>query len=173
MNKQFKEILVMNLMYNLLLAIVLSVVAQILSGGGVVWPGILLDVLIAYVLEMVIALVLPFSRWGMELAGKYAEPGTLKFRLLMTTGTAIPFAIAMCLGMSFIGTVLIGHQPASVWLMALAGMLPIFIVLGWILSFLFVSVFMGLAHKIVYGECLSYASSAKYSYKLWFLFINQ
>ena len=28
-------------------------------------------------------------------------------------------------------------------------------------------------HKIVYGECLSYASSAKYSYKLWFLFINQ
>ena len=40
-NKQFKEILVMNLMYNLLLAIVLSVVAQILSAGGVVWPGIL------------------------------------------------------------------------------------------------------------------------------------
>lgn len=152
MNKQFKEILVMNLMYNLLLAIVLSVVAQILSAGGVVWPGILLDVLIAYVLEMVIALVLPFSRWGMELAGKYAEPGTLKFRLLMTTGTAIPFAIAMCLGMSFIGTVLIGHQPVSVWLMALAGMLPIFIVLGWILSFLFVPLFMGLAHKIVYGE---------------------
>lgn len=72
MNKQFKEILVMNLMYNLLLAIVLSVVAQILSAGGVVWPGILLDVLIAYVLEMVIALVLPFSRWGMELAGKYS-----------------------------------------------------------------------------------------------------
>ena len=56
MNKQFKEILVMNLMYNLLLAIVLSVVAQILSAGGVVWPGILLDVLIAYVLEMVILL---------------------------------------------------------------------------------------------------------------------
>ena len=80
------------------------------------------------------------------------EPGTLKHRLLMTTGTAIPFAIAMCLGMSFIGTVLIGHQPASVWLMALAGMLPIFIVLGWILSFLFDPVFMGLAHKFVYRE---------------------
>ena len=29
MNKQFKEILVMNLMYNLLLAVVLSIVAQI------------------------------------------------------------------------------------------------------------------------------------------------
>lgn len=151
-DKHFKEILVMNLMYNLLLAIVLSVVAQILSTGGVKWPGILLDVLIAYVLEMVIALALPFSKWGMELAGKYAEPGTLKYRLLMTTGTAIPFAIAMCLGMSFIGTILIGHQPVNLWITALTGMLPIFIVLGWILSFLFVPVFMGLAHKIVYGE---------------------
>ena len=36
-DKHFKEILVMNLMYNLLLAIVLSVVAQILSAGE--WFG--------------------------------------------------------------------------------------------------------------------------------------
>ena len=152
MNKQFKEILVMNLMYNLLLAVVLSIVAQIMSFGTVMWPAVLLDMLIAYILEMVIALGLPFSKWGMSLANKYAEPGTLKYRLLMTTGTAIPFAIAMCLGMSFIGTVLIGHQPLSTWLMALVGMLPIFIILGWVLSFIFVPVFMGLAHKIVYGE---------------------
>ena len=134
MDKQFKEVLVMNLMYNLLLAIVLSIVAQILSFGTVMWPAC------------------PFSKWGMTLANKYAEPGTLKFRVLMTTGTAIPFAVAMCLGMSFIGTVLIGHQPLSAWLMALVGMLPVFIILGWVLSFIFVPVFMGLAHKIVYGE---------------------
>ena len=56
------------------------------------------------------------------------------------------------MGMSFIGTVLIGHQPLSAWLMAMAGMLPVFIILGWVLSFIFVPVFMGLAHKIVYGE---------------------
>ena len=135
MDKQFKEVLVMNLMYNLLLAIVLSIVAQILSFGTVMWPAVLVDMLIAYVLEMVIALACP-----------------LKFRVLMTTGTAIPFAVAMCLGMSFIGTVLIGHQPLSAWLMALVGMLPVFIILGWVLSFIFVPVFMGLAHKIVYGE---------------------
>lgn len=90
----------------------------------------------------------------MSLANKYAEPGTLKYRLLMTTGTAIPFAVAMCLGMSFIGTILIGHQPIIAWLMAMVGMLPVFIVLGWVLSFIFVPVFMGLAHKIVYGECV-------------------
>ena len=152
MDKQFKEVLVMNLMYNLLLAIVLSIVAQILSFGTVMWPAVLVDMLIAYVLEMVIALACPFSKWGMTLANKYAEPGTLKFRVLMTTGTAIPFAVAMCLGMSFIGTVLIGHQPLSAWLMALVGMLPVFIILGWVLSFIFVPVLMGLAHKIVYGE---------------------
>lgn len=152
MNKQFKEVLVMNLMYNLLLAIVLSAVAQILSFGKVMWPAILGDILMAYIMEMVIALCLPFSKWGMALANKYAQPGTLKYRILMTTGTAIPFAIAMCLGMSFIGTVLIGHQPIIAWLMAMVGMLPVFIVLGWVLSFIFVPVFMGLAHKIVYGE---------------------
>lgn len=152
MNKQFKVVLVMNLMYNLLLAVILSIVAQILSFGTVKWPAVLLDMLIAYILEMVIALGLPFSKWGMDLANKYAEPGTLKFRVLMTTGTAIPFAVAMCLGMSFIGTVLIGHQPIIAWLMAMVGMLPVFIVLGWVLSFIFVPVFMGLAHKIVFGE---------------------
>ena len=152
MNKQFKVVLVMNLMYNLLLAVVLSIVAQIMSFGTVMWPAVLLDMLIAYILEMVIALGLPFSKWGMILANKYAEPGTLKFRVLMTTGTAIPFSVAMCLGMSFISAIVIGHQPVNVWLMALAGMLPVFIVLGWVLSFIFVPVFMGLAHKIVYGE---------------------
>ena len=96
----------MNLMYNLLLAIVLSAVAQILSFGKVMWPAILGDILMAYIMEMVIALCLPFSKWGMALANQYAQPGTLKYRILMTTGTAIPFSIAMCLGMSFIGTVL-------------------------------------------------------------------
>ena len=141
----------MNLMYNLLLAIVLSAVAQILSFGKVMWPAILGDILMAYIMEMVIALCIPFSKWGMALANQYAQPGTLKYRILMTTGTAIPFSIAMCLGMSFIGTVLIGRQPLNVWLMAFAGMLPIFIILGWVLSFIFVPVFMGLAHKIVNG----------------------
>jgi len=141
----------MNLMYNLLLAIVLSAVAQILSFGKVMWPAILGDILMAYIMEMVIALCLPFSKWGMALANQYAQPGTLKYRILMTTGTAILFSIAMCLGMSFIGTVLIGRQPLNVWLMAFAGMLPIFIILGWVMSFIFVPVFMGLAHKIVNG----------------------
>ena len=45
MDKQFKEVLVMNLMYNLLLAIVLSIVAQILSFGTVMWPAVLVDML--------------------------------------------------------------------------------------------------------------------------------
>lgn len=152
MDKQFKVILIMNLMYNLLLAVVLSIVAQMMSFGRVMWPAVLGDMLIAYILEMVIALCLPFSKWGRTLADQHAEPGTGRHRLLMTTGTAVPFAVAMCLGMSLIGTILIAHQPLNVWFMSLVGMLPVFIILGWVLSFIFVPVFMGLAHRIVYGE---------------------
>ena len=79
----------MNLMYNLLLAIVLSAVAQILSFGKVMWPAILGDILMAYIMEMVIALCLPFSKWGMALANQYAQPGSIKYRIVMTIGSAI------------------------------------------------------------------------------------
>ena len=151
MNKQFKVILYMNIMFNLLLAVVLSVVAQFMSMGGVVFPAILIDILMAFILEMVISLCLPFSKWGIALGHRYAEPGTLKQRILTTTGTAVPFAVAMCLGMSFIGSVLISHLPIPVWFSAFCGMLPVFLVLGWILSFLFVPIFMGIADRIVNG----------------------
>lgn len=151
MDKQFKVILYMNIMFNLLLAIVLSVVAQFMSQGGVAFPAILGDILMSFVLEMVIALGLPFAKWGMVLGARYAEPGTLKFRILQTTGTVVPFATLMCLGMSFIGSVLIARLPIPVWLSAFRGMLPVFIVLGWILSFIFVPIFMGIAEKMVNG----------------------
>lgn len=101
---------------------------------------------------MVIALGLPFSKWGMALGEKYAEPGSLKYRCLMTTGTAVPFAFAMCFGMSLIGSVLIAHLPLSVWFSSFLGMLPVFIVLGWVLSFFCVPFFMGLAHTIVFKD---------------------
>ena len=152
MNKEFKTVLVMNLMYNLFLALILSAVAQFMSMGGIQFPAIIGDILIAYVLEMVIALGLPFSKWGMALGEKYAEPGSLKYRCLMTTGTAVPFAFAMCLCMSFIGSVLIAHLPLSVWFSAFLSMLPVFIVLGWVLSFFCVPFFMGLSHKIVFKD---------------------
>ena len=77
--------------------------------------------------------------------------GTVKFRVLMTTGTAIPFAVCMCLGMSFISAVLIAHLPLSVWIGAFLGMLPVFVILGWVLSYIFVPIFMALARKIVCG----------------------
>ena len=152
MNKEFKVILVMNLMYNLFLALILSAVAQVMSMGGIHFPAIIGDILMAYVLEMIIALGLPFSKWGMALGEKYARPGSLKYRCLMTTGTAVPFAVLMCLGMSLIGSVLVAHLPLNVWFRAFLGMLPVFIILGWVLSFFIVPFFMGLARRIVFKE---------------------
>lgn len=119
--------------------------------GNVSFPAILLDILMAYVLEMIIALCLPFSKWGRALADRYAEPGTLKYRVIMTIGTAVPFAVTMCLGMSFIGSVVIAHLPAVIWIRTFGKMLPVFMVMGWILSFILVPVFMRLASKIVCG----------------------
>lgn len=149
MSTEYKTALVMNLMYNLLLAVVFSTAAHMMSMGDVSFPAILLDILMAYVLEMIIALCLPFSKWGTELAGRYAESGTLKYRGIMTTGTAVPFAVTMCLGMSFIGSVVIAHLPVVIWIRTFGKMLPVFMVMGWILSFILVPVCMGVASKIV------------------------
>ena len=41
MNKEFKVVLVMNLMYNLFLALILSAVAQFMSMGGIRFPAII------------------------------------------------------------------------------------------------------------------------------------
>lgn len=152
MNTEFKIALYMNIMFNLLLAVILSIVAQILSQGGVQFPAIILDIIIAFVLEMFIGMCLPFSRWGMALGNKYAEPGSIKQRIISTTIIAIPFAVLMCLSMSFIGSVLIAHLPLSVWFQGALALLPIFIALGWIFAFLFIPFFMGIARKMVLGE---------------------
>ena len=92
----------------------------------------------------------------------------VKASIIACTGVFVPLVLGTLLYMAFygfsavgsdsfyraifIGTILIGHQPIIAWLMAMVRMLPVFIVLGWVLSFIFVPVFMGLAHKIVYGE---------------------
>ena len=148
MNTEFKITLIMNLMYNLFLAVILSVAAQMMRMGSVSLHSLHPDIITAYVLEMIIAFCLPFSKWSVELACRYAEPGTLKHRVITTTGIAIPFAIAMCLGMSFIGSVVIARLPIISWLRAFGEMLPMFTVMGWILSFFFVPVFHKLARRI-------------------------
>ena len=111
MNQEIKVTAVMNLMYHLLLAVVLSAAAELINTGEITWPSLAIDSLISYILEMLIAMLLPFSHWGMKAAFACAPPGSVKFRLISSSMTALPFATLMSLAMSFIGTVVMAHLP--------------------------------------------------------------
>lgn len=150
MNTQKKVDLVMNLMYNLLLAVLLSVMAEMINAGGVTWPAIAVDTLISYVLEMLIAMFLPFTRWGQQFALKKATPGTPKFRALCALVTASLFATLMSAAMSFISCILTLHLPIAVWLIAWLKIWPLFIVIAWLCSYLMVPFFIELAKRILH-----------------------
>ena len=147
MNGQKKVELVMNIMYNLLLAVVLSAIAEMINAGGVQWPGLVIDTIISFILEMIIVLFLPFTKWGLSAAMKNAQPGTPKFRWIMSIVTAIPFAIVMSGCMSFIG-IKMGGAPLIAWLPAFCKVCPVFIVLASVCAYFLIPVFMGLAAKI-------------------------
>lgn len=85
----------MNAMYNLLLAVLLSVFAELINAGGVTWPAIAVDTAVSYILEMLISVFLPFTDWGHKAALKRAKPGTPKFRFITAGVTSIPYATLM------------------------------------------------------------------------------
>lgn len=150
MNKQKKVDLVMNLMYNLLLAVVFSILAEVINAGGVSWPAIAVDTLISYILEMLIAMFLPFTQWGHKVALAKAEPGTKKFRFITAGVTATPFAILMSAAMSFITCILMLHLPVQAWLFAWMKILFLFIFVAWVCAYLLVPTFIELAKKILH-----------------------
>ncbi|MDO4556942.1 MAG: hypothetical protein Q4B70_17665 [Lachnospiraceae bacterium] len=149
MNTKRKVDIVMNLMYNLVLAVLFSLIAEAINAGGVTWPAIAVDTGVSYVLEMIIAIFLPFTLWGQRVALKYAKPGSKKFRIICTGITAIPFATLMSLAMSFISCVLMLHLPFIVFFMAWMRIWILFIVIAWVCSYLFIPVFIELAKKIL------------------------
>ncbi|MBQ6622155.1 MAG: hypothetical protein IJH75_04920 [Mogibacterium sp.] len=147
MNPEKKVELVMNLMYNLLLAVILSAIAEIINAGGIQWPGLLIDIVISFILEMIISMGLPLAKWGAALGMKHAKPGSPKFKVIMTGCIAIPFAFLMSAAMSFIGIKMAG-APTFAWGPAFLKVWPVFTVLAWILSYFLIPPFMGLARKI-------------------------
>lgn len=136
-----------NIVFNLLLAVILSCLAQIVNAGGIQVPGIFIDIVISFIVEMLIVMFLPLVGIGFGIASKNAQPGSTKFKVIMTTAVSIPFAILMSAIMSFISVVLMLHLPAVVWLLGLTKMIPIFIVAAWICVFLFMQPVMGWANK--------------------------
>ena len=149
MGMQKKVDLVMNLMYNLLLAILLSVIAEAINAGGVSWPNIGIDTLISYVLEMFIALCLPFTKWGFAAASKCSKPGSVKFRIICSGVTAFFFATVMSAAMSFISVYLMLHLPIAVWLAAWMKIWLLFIIIAWVCAFFILPIFVKLAMKLL------------------------
>jgi len=150
MNTQKKVDIVMNLMYNVIPAILLSVIAEMINAGGVMWPVIIVDCIISYILEMLIAIFLPFSDWGHSAAIKYAKPGTTKFRLITAIVTATPFATVMSLAMSFISVVIMNHLGLQIWIFAWLKIWGLFIVIAAVCAFLLVVPFVKLAKKLLH-----------------------
>lgn len=142
--------LVMNLMYNLLLAILFSAIAEAINAGGITWPAIAVDTIISYVLEMLIAMFLPFTKWGQRVAHAKAEPGTMQFRLICSGVTAIPFATIMSAAMSFISCVLMLHLPLAVWVMAWMKILFLFIAIAWACAYFLIPIFISIAKRLLH-----------------------
>lgn len=150
MNTQRKVDLVMNLMYNFLLAILFSLIAEAINAGGVTWPMIAIDTVISYILEMLIVIFLPFTRWGQQFAIKRATPGTRKFRMICAAITAACFATVMSAAMSFITCILMLHLPIMAWFVAWMRIWVLFIVIAWICSYLTIPFFIELAKKLLH-----------------------
>ncbi len=149
MDTKRKVDLIMNLMYNLVLAILFSLIAEAINAGGVTWPAMAIDTLVSYILEMLIALFLPFTRWGQGFASGKAIPGSRKFRIICTGITASLFATLMSLAMSFISCVLVLHLPLMVFLIAWMKIWFLFIAIAWLCSYLLIPTFIELAKKLL------------------------
>ena len=150
MNTQRKVDLVMNLMYNLLLAVLFSLIAEAINAGGVSWPNLGIDTVISYILEMLIAMFLPFTRWGQQFALKRATPGTKKFRMMCAGVTATLFATLMSAAMSFISCIVMLHLPVIAWVIAWVRIWFLFIVIAWACYYLMIPFFIELAKKLLH-----------------------
>lgn len=148
MNEQKKVDLAFNITYNLALAVILSILAEIINAGGVQWPGLIIDVIISFILEMFIVLCLPFTKWGLNAALKNAQPGTMRFRVIMAGVTALPFAIVMSACMSFIGIKMAG-APMAALVPAFLRVVFVFFIIAWLCGVFIIPSFMGLARRIV------------------------
>ena len=136
-----------NIIYNLILAVLLAAVAEILNSGGIMWPAIAIETVIGFILEMLIVMFLPFVNIAFKTANKHAQPGTAKFKAIMATIAAIPFAIIMSCLMSLYSVIIVLHLPAVVWLTGWLRVMPVFIVLAWLCAFFMLPPIMAWANR--------------------------
>ncbi len=150
MDMHKKVDLLMNVMYNAVLAVVFTVLAQLINIGHVVMDGFLLDVIIGFVLEMFIAMCLPFTKWGVKAAkASGVKPGSLGFRAIVSGVTAVCFATCMSAAMTAYSLLLIQKLPVFVWLGAWKKVILPFIVVAWLCALFILPYFVKMAKKIL------------------------
>lgn len=150
MNTQKKVDLLMNVMYNLLLAVVFAVLAQLINVGRVIMDGFLLDVLIGFVLEMFAAFCLPFTKLGVKAAkASGITPGSAGFRGIIACVTGTLFAIFMSGAMTAYSILLIQKLPVVAWIGAWKNVILPFILIAIFSAYFILPQFVKLAKKIL------------------------
>ena len=150
MDMHKKVDILMNVMYNLVLAVVFSVLAQLINIGHVILDGFLLDVLVGFVLEMIIAMCLPFTKWGVAAAKKSGvKPGSLGFRAIVSGVTAFFFATLMSGAMTAYSILLMQKLPVVAWIGAWKNVIIPFILVAWFCALFILPYFVKLAKKIL------------------------
>lgn len=150
MDTHKKVDLLMNVMYNLVLAVIFSVLAQLINIGHVIMDGFVLDVLVGFLLEMFIAMCLPFTKWGVALAKKSGvRPGSVGFRAIVSGVTAFFFAMCMSGAMTAYSILLMQKLPMIAWIGAWKNVALPFILVAWFCAFFILPYFVKLAKWIL------------------------
>jgi hypothetical protein len=119
MQKSAKLTAVYALIMDLPLSIIVTVVALLL-GGNLSWSSFVPSCILAYIVTFILNF-LPVGKWGFDFAIKHAQPGTLKFGLLINLVIAFVFTLVLDLIMTFFGVVITAHAPMSEYWKAVAG----------------------------------------------------
>lgn len=125
------------LIMNIPIALAISLTAQLLATHTVVFPLLLLNFAIAYVISYLVGMFIPVVKWGMGFAGACkAKPGSLPFGLCINVIVNLVYVVVNCLLLTYFNVIILGHAPIIAFVMGVVTMfLPIYIV-GYIVSFL-------------------------------------
>ena len=131
------------LVMNIPIALFISLAAQLLAIAAGEAPGFSFQLLginfcLAYVISFIVGMCFPAVPWGLGFAKACnAEPGTLKFGLLVNVIVNLVYVEVNCLILTYFNVCLLGHAPfwPAYPFSVLKMFIPIYIV-GYIVSFL-------------------------------------
>lgn len=127
MEKSKKLTAVYALIMDLPLSIIITLIAEALS-GSLTLQNTIMNFCLAYVLTFLINMFIPAPKWGFSFAAKRSVIGSAKFVFLLNVVVAAVFVVILDLIMTYVGVVAFGHQPMAVYMKAvLGGFIPCYV----------------------------------------------